>query len=733
MLKQAGPGGADAGVPGAGPPAGLATFPAPPRRSLRAGAVAMADSPRTRVSRPPATTIVMLPASIPAMDTAQVLPAIGEDPAPVPPQDVADGGEVDGRTLRNALAAMAVGAVADRMRPSRLLGGAASDPLLGGTLDGLWGLAPQAAMSLIVGGGAPGARRMARGAARVVAAAANRQMASLMEDATRYGVDNAIPFLRNLEVAAEWYPGARPSLEARTIDTLFQSQAMDHTVFLQASVQSDIRDTTANIGIGYRYRMPDSPWMLGVNAFYDRAFQIGHERMSIGLEASNGDFTVFGNRYVALSGWTGKNADFDERPLSGWDAGLAGPVPGLEDLTVSLAAFRWEQHTEHDRTGLRLTADYDVSPALQFGAMLSADDSGDVRAGLRLSFQFGADAFGGNDVAPPTGRDRRLDFVNRDNHIRTEKRAVPHDYAIQFSVPEVDASNQSSLAFALSGAPLSSRYDYQIVSSGGGDPIVGSGPVAGDPQPVSGIDVSGLPDGTLTVTLQVTSKQGAHGPKVTAQIAKSTAALGVSTSTPSADPTNLSPIAFTIRFSQPVSGFELSDLAVTNGTATNLRSSDNATWTVDVSPAGQGAVELAIPAGVATGSTGAANGASNATRVVYDSAGPAGYAVAFLASPHDATGFEISGAELGSAYSFTISSSAGGAPVTGSGVIAANRQQVSGLDLSGLPDGTLTLSLTLTDALGNAGAPATDTLAKTGAGPVIIAVTPPAAGDYDDL
>ena len=50
-----------------------------------------------------------------------------------------------------------------------------------------------------------------------------------------------------------------------------------------------------------------------------------------------------------------------------------------------------------------------------------------------------------------------------------------------------------------------------------------------------------------------------------------------------------------------------------------------------------------------------------------------------------------------------------------------------------LGDGTLTLSITLTDTLGNAGSAATATVIKDTLAPTIVSVTPPAAGTYDDL
>ncbi len=74
-----------------------------------------------------------------------------------------------------------------------------------------------------------------------------------------------------------------------------------------------------------------------------------------------------------------------------------------------------------------------------------------------------------------------------------------------------------------------------------------------------------------------------------------------------------------------------------------------------------------------------------------------------------ATGFTFAGAEVGATYSYTITSDAGGTPVSGSGTIASATEQVTGIDVSSLPDGTLTFSVTLTDTTGNTGSAATAT------------------------
>lgn len=102
---------------------------------------------------------------------------------------------------------------------------------------------------------------------------------------------------------------------------------------------------------------------------------------------------------------------------------------------------------------------------------------------------------------------------------------------------------------------------------------------------------------------------------------------------------------------------------------------------------------------------------------VNDVTAPSGYAVSFITDPvtvanQSAVAFQVTSAEVGTAYDYTISSSGGGTDVTGSGAITTATQNVTGIDVSGLGDGTLTLSLTLTDDELNTGGAVTNIVNK---------------------
>ena len=105
---------------------------------------------------------------------------------------------------------------------------------------------------------------------------------------------------------------------------------------------------------------------------------------------------------------------------------------------------------------------------------------------------------------------------------------------------------------------------------------------------------------------------------------------------------------------------------------------------------------------------------------------PAGYSVTpnattYSSSTANQAGFTINSlsSEIGDTYTYAITSSGGSAPtagggftvIMGSGTITSTSQSVgnNAIDLTGLYDGTITFTVTLTDSSGDTGLPATAT------------------------
>ena len=164
-----------------------------------------------------------------------------------------------------------------------------------------------------------------------------------------------------------------------------------------------------------------------------------------------------------------------------------------------------------------------------------------------------------------------------------------------------------------------------------------------------------------------------------------------------------------------------STVTVTVGGATYTTTAAGGNWSLDLSTATPVTGTLSLNANgtnavSATATDAAGNLSGPGTQTLTIDTTPPTATVLFEDDSIDAveqssSAFVISGGEAGAAFTWTITS-AGGGQVTGSGVMSGPTTRVAGLDLSGLGDGTLTLTLGLTDPAGNASAPFTATTQK---------------------
>lgn len=184
-------------------------------------------------------------------------------------------------------------------------------------------------------------------------------------------------------------------------------------------------------------------------------------------------------------------------------------------------------------------------------------------------------------------------------------------------------------------------------------------------------------------------------------------------------------ISYQLTFSETVSNIDTADFSLSNtgtaaGTVSAVSASSGGSVTVTVNTiSGTGSLRLDHVSSNIVDTAGNALAAYNSAPVhQVDRDRPVITGVAFVQSAIDANNqnaasFTLSGAETATTANYSISSSAGGTPVTGSVTVNNAGQIISGIDLSSLGDGTLTLSLTLTDAAGNVSTPAvTATIAK---------------------
>jgi hypothetical protein len=335
-----------------------------------------------------------------------------------------------------------------------------------------------------------------------------------------------------------------------------------------------------------------------------------------------------------------------------------------------------------------------------------------------------------NTAPSPTAGNRSVRVVVNDGIVNGKwvyaavaVAATPTGYTVVARDPVLGQSNATSTGFTLAQAVVGATYRYTITSSGGGTPVTGSGAVTAANQSVAGIDVSTLPDGVLTFSVTLTGPGGATGPAATATATlDQTAPAGYAIEVMDAM-VNLSKATST---GLALTGAEVGTVyhytITSSGGGTPLTGSGTVTAAtqsltgINVTSLPDGALTYSVTLTDAAGNTGTA-----ATAVAtMDATAPRGYVI----TPNDlvinaaeaaSTGFTFAGAEVGATYRFTVTSSGGGTPVTGTGTVTSATVLVTGIDVSSLPDGTLTFTVTLTDWAGNVGpeVTATATLART--------------------
>lgn len=168
---------------------------------------------------------------------------------------------------------------------------------------------------------------------------------------------------RNLEIEITDLDGDDTRYSIFTVQPLYENLAAGRVTFFQGSIIALDDNETLNLGLGQRWLLNDNKMILGLNAFYDNEWDVGHERMSIGGEllTSVGDIRV--NSYKALTNGKTNDDGNEEKALDGMDMELALPLPYLPSTRIHAKAFEWEgedgaRDLEGDTISLRTALPY---------------------------------------------------------------------------------------------------------------------------------------------------------------------------------------------------------------------------------------------------------------------------------------------------------------------------------------------------------------------------------------
>ncbi|WP_438426524.1 Ig-like domain-containing protein [Aquimarina macrocephali] len=297
---------------------------------------------------------------------------------------------------------------------------------------------------------------------------------------------------------------------------------------------------------------------------------------------------------------------------------------------------------------------------------------------------------------------------------------APTGYSVVIDQNPINNSNQGAVSYTFSSAEVGATYNYTFSTSGGAGTVTGSGTVASAGAIISGIDLSSLTDGTITLSVTLTDTNGNTGSAATDTETKETVApTGYSVVIDQSPISDLNDNAVSYTFSSAEVGATYNYTFSSSGGGTNVTGSGTVASTgatisgIDLSSLTDGTITLSVTLTDVNGNIGSAATDTE----IKDIGVPTGYSVVINQNSinndnQGAVSYTFSSAEVGATYNYTFSSSGGGTNVTGSGTVASAGQTISGIDLSTLDDGTITLSITLTDTNGNTGSAATDTKIK---------------------
>ena len=253
---------------------------------------------------------------------------------------------------------------------------------------------------------------------------AGRQMAN----------ESGLPFLERLELETGTERGEWVS-SVTTIQPLWKDEAGGDHVFTQLAWRQVDGEDTVNAGLAWRRINAEKTILYGVNAFFDHAFTMNHNRMSIGADVQTSLLGGSVNKYIPLSGWKSRDALWEEKAAGGFDAELHGQVPQLPSWTAYIKGYRWDgsddQYAEpsreiEDTFGFLSQLEYAPVPALAVRGGLRRENhdgsSGEFALRLNLRFNEPLELQFKPRLHLASVEDRIYNKVSRENTIRVQER-----------------------------------------------------------------------------------------------------------------------------------------------------------------------------------------------------------------------------------------------------------------------------------------------------------------------
>ncbi len=234
-----------------------------------------------------------------------------------------------------------------------------------------------------------------------------------------------------------------------------------------------------------------------------------------------------------------------------------------------------------------------------------------------------------------------IDSANNPSHVATQFTIV-YDSTLPtpvISSTEMSPTNNNAIPLIIDfQEDVTGFVENELVVSNGS---IQAGSLAGGPQIYTATLVP-TNDAPVTVNIAAAVAQDASNNNSTAAapfsiVYDTVQPTVVISSTEPKNPTNNILIPVTISFSEVMTGFELTDVVVNNGTASNFATTDNQTFTINVTPTADGLITINVAATIAKDATGNDNQIAAQYSITYDSAGPQPTISSTLTGPTNAT------------------------------------------------------------------------------------------------
>ena len=132
----------------------------------------------------------------------------------------------------------------------------------------------------------------------------------------------------------------KPTISLTNVNMI--SEYGNSAIFNQNSLNLHNNDQTINLGIGHRTLLNDDKVLIGLNVFFDYAFDDAHQRNGAGLEVLSSVFDLRSNIYDATSGIETVSIGKDEEAMDGWDMRLDYHLPIKANVRLFAGLFEFE-------------------------------------------------------------------------------------------------------------------------------------------------------------------------------------------------------------------------------------------------------------------------------------------------------------------------------------------------------------------------------------------------------